>query len=209
MTRMTEQQLNAYAEANGMTPVQAALHIMQQPKPLANHPEFPQYKLATNVIIAQLRGRVHELEAKLRKEYEKDRSLKQRTDALVRIVEQIVENRDLKESQLNEHRAIKQTWQTFVEEREKLGELQSYQLDMLDRINRYPGGAKGYFTTMLTCNFDQNQCINMRKPARYSLFSQGRREDKSAFRILPWTVIGIDLVDAMADESDEKNRETC
>lgn len=91
MTRMTEQQLNAYAEANGMTPIQAALHIMQQPKPLANHPEFPQYKLATNVIIAQLRGRVHELEAKLRKEYEKDRSLKQRADDLVNSVEKMLD----------------------------------------------------------------------------------------------------------------------
>ncbi len=109
MTKMTEQQLKAYADANGMTPVQAALHIMQQHKPLANHPEFPQYKLANNIIIAQLRGRVYELEAKLRKEYEKDRSLKQRTDALVSIVEQIVENRQQKESQLKEHRACENT----------------------------------------------------------------------------------------------------
>lgn len=109
MTKMTEQQLKAYADANGMTPVQAALHIMQQPKPLANHPEFPQYKLANNIIIAQLRGRVYELEAKLRKEYEKDRSLKQRTDALVSIVEQIIENRQQKEDQLKEHRACENT----------------------------------------------------------------------------------------------------
>lgn len=91
MTKMTEQQLNAYAEANGMTPTQAALHIMQQPKPLANHPEFPQYKLATNVIISQLRGRVYELEARLRKEYEKDRSLKQRADHLVNSVEKMLD----------------------------------------------------------------------------------------------------------------------
>ena len=91
MTKMTEQQLEAYAEANGMTPIQAALHIMQQPKPLANHPDFPQYKLANNIIIAQLRGRVYELEAKLRKEYEKDRSLKQRTDALVNSVEKMLD----------------------------------------------------------------------------------------------------------------------
>lgn len=208
MTKMTEQQLNAYAEANGMTPVQAALHIMQQPKPLANHPEFAQYKLANNIIIAQLRGRVYELETRLRKEYEKDRSLKQRCDALVSIVEQIVENRQQKEDQLKEHRAIKQDWQTFLEEREKLGELQDYQLDMLDRINRYPGGAKAYFQKMFACDFGQTQCINMRKPPRYSLFSKGRREDKSAFRILPWTVIGIDLADASANESGERTRET-
>ena len=91
MTRMTEQQLNAYASANGMTPVQAALHILQQPTPLANHPDFSQYKTANNVIIAQLRGRVYELEKKLRQEYEKDRSLKQRADHLVNSVEKMLD----------------------------------------------------------------------------------------------------------------------
>lgn len=137
MTRMTEQQLNAYASANGMTPVQAALHILQQPTPLANHPDFSQYKTANNIIIAQLKGQVYELEKKLRQEYEKDRSLKQRTDALVKIVEQIVENRQEKERLLDEHRARKQKVHIFVDEaRHILCDLQPYQLRFFDLLNK-------------------------------------------------------------------------
>ncbi|WP_276681518.1 hypothetical protein [Thalassolituus oleivorans] len=60
--KITELQLRAYAKANEMTPVQAALHIINTPTPLESHPDFNIYNCTKIMLIEKLKAEVRNLE---------------------------------------------------------------------------------------------------------------------------------------------------
>jgi len=60
--KITELQLRAYAKANEMTPVQAALHIINKPTSLESHPDFNIYNFTKNMLIEKLKTEVRNLE---------------------------------------------------------------------------------------------------------------------------------------------------
>lgn len=73
--KITELQLRAYAKANEMTPVQAALHIINTPTPLESHPDFNIYNCTKIMLIEKLKAEVRNLEKAIKDQETADSKL--------------------------------------------------------------------------------------------------------------------------------------
>lgn len=73
--KITELQLRAYAKANEMTPVQAALHIINKPTSLESHPDFNIYNCTKNMLIETLKAEVRNLEKAIKDQETADSKL--------------------------------------------------------------------------------------------------------------------------------------